>query len=132
MKSILKVAFVLLACLALAPVSLFAQGSVTGFVYADANANGKRDTSERGIGRVAVSNGVEVVLTDASGRYTLPIANDTTIFVIKPAGYNVPRNELNQPQYFYVHKPSGSPRLQYKAFDPTPAARLRRFWAESG
>lgn len=119
MKNLSKVAFVLLACIALAPVSLFAQGSVTGFVYADANANGKRDTNERGIGGVAVSNGVEVVLTDASGRYTLPIANDTTIFVIKPAGYNVPVNELNQPQYFYVHKPSGSPKLQYKAFDPT-------------
>lgn len=114
-----KIASSLLLFFVLAPNFGYAQSSATGIVYADANANTKRDSNEKGIAGVAVSNGVEVVLTDANGKYTLPVSIDTTIFVIKPAGYNVPLNEFNQPVYYYVHKPNGSPKLRYKAFDPT-------------
>ncbi|MGD9588202.1 MAG: calcineurin-like phosphoesterase C-terminal domain-containing protein [Pyrinomonadaceae bacterium] len=97
----------------------FAQGTTRGIVYSDANGNNLRESGERGVPSVAVSNGVNVVLTDQNGRYALPISEDQTIFVIKPSGYKVPLNELNQPAYYYVHKPNGSPKLRYKAFDPT-------------
>ncbi len=91
-----------------------AQSAVTGVVYQDANGNGKKDKKETGIAGVSVSNGVEVTVTDAQGRYQLPVGNDNMIFVIKPAGYKVPVNALNQPQHYYAHKPAGSPALKYK------------------
>lgn len=100
-----------------APV--IAQTSVSGIVFNDINSNAGRDSNEQGIANVAVSNGVDVVLTDRNGRYTLPVNGDATIFVIKPAGYTVPLNAKNQPQFFYVHRPNGSPVLKYKGIDPT-------------
>ena len=96
-----------------------ARSNITGYVYNDANKNSRFDQNENGIAGVAVSNGVDVVLTGNDGKYTLPISNGQIIFVIKPAGYNVPLNEHNQPQFFYIHKPNGSPKLRYKGSDPT-------------
>lgn len=98
----------------------FAQSKVTGIVYNDANGNHKYDKKEAGIARVAVSNGVEVVLTDEKGRYELPIGQDNGIFVIKPEGYKVPVNEDNLPMFYYLHKPKGSPAtLEFKGVAPT-------------
>jgi len=100
-------------------LSVFAQQKVTGFVYIDANKNGKHDRSERGLSRISVTNGVEVVQTDEKGRYELPIGNDQIISVIKPTGYKVPVNDDQLPQFFYNHKPNGSPVLKYKGVSPT-------------
>ncbi len=61
-----------------------------GAVYDDANGNGRRDAGEAGIAEVAVSNGREVVRTDAQGRYGLPMQAGQTIFVVKPAGWRAP------------------------------------------
>jgi len=91
----------------------------TGIVYEDRNGNGKKERREPGIPGVSVSNGREVVQTDADGRYTLPARDDMILSVIKPTGYQVPVNELNQPQFFYIHKPSGSPELKYAGTPPT-------------
>lgn len=94
---------------------------IEGFVYEDVNQNGKKDRREKGLAQVAVSNGVEVVLTDENGKYELPVGNDNIIFVIKPNGYQFPLNEDNLPQFYHVHKPLGSPKgLKYSAFEPTP------------
>ena len=76
-----------------------AQSTVKGLVFADTNKNGKKDRTEQGLARVAVSNGREVVLTDEKGRYTLPIGADNIISVIKPSGYQVAVNQDNQPQF---------------------------------
>ncbi|MEL7588150.1 MAG: calcineurin-like phosphoesterase family protein [Prolixibacteraceae bacterium] len=96
-----------------------AQSVVTGLVYEDNNKNNKKDRREEGIAGVAVSNGREVVQTGADGRYELPSSDDQIIFVIKPADYQVPVNEFNQPQFYYIHKPKGSPELKYKGSSPT-------------
>jgi hypothetical protein len=40
-----------------------------GLVFDDRNGNGARDEGEGGVPGVRVSNGSEVVLTDAQGRY---------------------------------------------------------------
>lgn len=114
----MKQIFLTIASMALAFV-LNAQTVATGYVYEDANANGKRDRREQGIAGVAVSNGKEVALTDGKGRYELPVGNDNILFVIKPSGYSVPVNAHNQPQYFYIHKPEGSPQLKYAGVAPT-------------
>jgi hypothetical protein len=94
--------------------------SVTGFVFEDANRDGKfQQGNEPGIPGVMVSNGQHVVVTDAEGRYTLENIfsygkNPTrpgamTVFVTKPAGYDNPVDENNMPRFFYHHLPAGSP-----------------------
>lgn len=87
--------------------SAWAQSSVKGYVYEDRNGNGRMERREKGVAGVSVSNGVDVVQTDAKGRYELPVGDDNTIFVIKPAGYKVPVDKQFIPQYFYHHKPLG-------------------------
>ena len=85
--------------------------TASGIVFNDRNANSQRDPGKAGIADVLVSNGSDVVKTDSDGRYSLSVTEDTTIFVIKPDGWNVPLNELNIPQYFYINKPEGSPKM---------------------
>lgn len=70
-------------------LSLSAQSTVSGFVFEDLNQNGEKDRREKGIPSVAVTNGIAVVLTDASGKYILPVGDDNIISVIKPSGYKV-------------------------------------------
>lgn len=97
----------------------YTQTTVKGYVYEDANKNGRHDKNEKGIAAVAVTNGREVVLTNNKGYYELPANNDQIISVIKPSGYKVAKNADNLPQFFYIHKPNGSPDLKYKGVAPT-------------
>jgi hypothetical protein len=99
--------------------SLPGQSVVTGYVYDDLNHNGKKDLAEKGIPQVAVSNGTEVVLTNAEGAYQLPLDDDRIIFVIKPAGYRLPTDSFNLPQAYYIHKPQGAPESFYPGVKPT-------------
>lgn len=96
-----------------------AQEIAKGVVFDDINKNGILDKKERGIPNVSVSNGVEVVQTDAQGQYKLPVDEDNIIFVIKPADYALPLSTANQPKFYYIHKPQGSPELTYKGVSPT-------------
>lgn len=100
-------------------VVLFAQQRAAGYVYLDENNNGKKDKGEKGLSDIGVSNGREVVTTDGNGCYQLLVGNDDIIFVIKPTGYQVRLNDFNQPQYYYIHKPKGSPQMKYKGVAPT-------------
>ena len=90
-----------------------------GIVYEDRNRNGRRDFSEKGIAGIRVSNGIDVTVTDARGRYTLPITDDDILFVIKPAGYGILLDEFNKPKFYYIHKPKGSPTFKYEGVSPT-------------
>jgi hypothetical protein len=63
------------------------QSDVSGAVFIDANGNGVRDSGERGLARVVVSNQDVVVATDASGGYRLPRRTDGVLFVSVPDGY---------------------------------------------
>lgn len=102
------------------PAVIFAQQTARGTVYLDSNGNGQRDPGEKGIPEVPVSNGRDVELTDESGQYALSIDEDGgTIFVIKPAGYKLPVNHHNLPQFYYIHKPEGSPDLNHEGVDQT-------------
>ncbi|MDQ3665879.1 MAG: calcineurin-like phosphoesterase family protein [Acidobacteriota bacterium] len=93
-----------------------------GVVFHDRNNDGARDEGEQGLEGVRVSNGREVVKTDAQGRYRLPISNDTIIFVVKPRGWMTRIGKNNLPRFYYIHKPAGSPaNFQYKGVAPTGA-----------
>jgi len=97
-----------------------AQTKAKGYVFEDANKNSKKESNESGIAGVSVSNGVNVVQTDNKGYYELPVGNDNILFIIKPKGYQVPVNKSNQPAYYYIHKPLGSPAdFKYKGSEPT-------------
>jgi len=110
---------VLLACSLLSFGAIQAQEIARGIVYHDINQNGRKDRTEKGISAVTVSNGRDVVQTNAKGEYELPVGNDNIIFVVKPSGFSFPLNEKNLPQFYYVHKPKGSPQLKYTTFSAT-------------
>ncbi|SDH54275.1 3',5'-cyclic AMP phosphodiesterase CpdA [Flavobacterium omnivorum] len=106
-------------CALLFSIPFMAQTNVEGFVFEDNNKNNKMERNEKGISNVAVTNGLDVVLTNKDGKYNLPINDDAIIAVIKPANYKVGVDENNLPQFFYNHKPNGSPKLKFKGVDPT-------------
>lgn len=93
--------------------------TVGGIIFEDQNNNGKKERKEPGVANVAVSNGTQVVLTDQKGKYELPVDQDDIIFVIKPGGYALPVNDKNQPHFYYIHKPQGSPQLDFEGVKPT-------------
>lgn len=93
--------------------------TVRGIVFEDQNNNGKKERKESRVAKVAVSNGTQVVLTDEEGKYELPVDQDEIIFVIKPSGYALPVNENNLPQFYYIHKPQGSPQLEFEGVKST-------------
>lgn len=91
-----------------------------GVVFDDLNGNQKRDANEPGIQGIKISNGTEIVLTDGDGRYQIPVSDDCIIFVIKPRGWMTPLNGNKLPQFFYIHKPAGSPpAFKYPGVSPT-------------
>jgi len=111
--------FLFLSGYSAAGPTAFAQSSASGVVFEDLNENGTRDKDEPGIEGVMVSNQKDVVLTDRDGRYSLPVTNQTLLFVTKPAAYRFHLNELNLPQFYYIHQPEGSPELNFHGLEPT-------------
>jgi len=94
--------------------------TATGIVFDDTNDNNERDTGEPGVPDVSVSNGREVVRTDAQGRWSLGVTDETILFITKPVGYMVPVNDVQLPQFYYVHYPNGTPiPLRYGGIEPT-------------
>ncbi|HOT49523.1 MAG TPA: calcineurin-like phosphoesterase family protein [Candidatus Hydrogenedentes bacterium] len=108
-----------IACAALACAGAHGIEAV-GVVYNDRNGNGMRDPGEKGLPNVLVSNGVDIVKTGAGGQYRLSATDDTTFFVIKPAGWTTPTGPGNNiPRFYYIHKPKGSPAMKYAGVAPT-------------
>lgn len=95
MKKITLLLFTLLSM-----SSLHAQTKISGMVFLDENNNLKKDSNEKGMLNVLVSNGREVVKTDADGNWSLAAEEDALIFVIQPSGYLVPPNQSMVPQHY--------------------------------
>ena len=90
-----------------------------GVVFHDANGNRVFDQGEQPQAGVRVSNGRDIVTTGADGKYELPVDDDTILFVIKPRGWRTPCNDEMLPQFYYNHKPAGSPKLEFAGVAPT-------------
>ncbi len=100
--------------------SIAANSTATGIVFLDANGNQMKDENEKGLSGVRVSNGQDIVQTDADGKYSLAVSDDTILFVIKPRGFMTPVDENRLPKFYYIHKPHGSPEgLKYAGIAPT-------------
>ncbi|MEU4784697.1 calcineurin-like phosphoesterase family protein [Nocardiopsis alba] len=93
--------------------------TLTGRVFVDENRDGTGDEDETGLADVMVTNGRDVTLTDDEGRYSLPVFDNMTVSITQPAGYQVPLDEYNIPQFHYNHLPEGSPDLRYGGIEPT-------------
>ena len=97
-------------------------GTVSGTVYENRSGGARRQPGDPGIAGVLVSNGRDVAKTDAAGRYTLPVDDESIIFVIKPTGYAVPVDADQLPRFYYIHQPAGTPpnlNLRYRGIAPT-------------
>ena len=92
-----------------------------GKVFEDINNNGVLDTGEGGLAGVRVSNGKDIVETDPDGNYEIEVSDDTIVFVIKPSNWQTPLNKKNLPQFYYIHKPAGSPddHFKFRGVEPT-------------
>ncbi|WP_269524507.1 calcineurin-like phosphoesterase family protein [Coraliomargarita parva] len=73
---------------------------VEGLVFADSNANGVLDPGERGIPDIAVSNGREVLRTDAAGKYAFESVASGFVFVIQPNGWDLPPQDETHPRFY--------------------------------
>jgi hypothetical protein len=90
--------------------NLYAQEDLArGTVFLDVNENGHFDKGEIGIEGVKVSNGMDVVKTNAAGRYEIELIPESTLFISKPAEYRVPVNDVQLPQFYYHYFPNGTP-----------------------
>src|ERR1700722_13408023 len=98
----------------------------SGIVFEDKDGSGGSG-SNPGLAGVLVSNGRDVAVTGPDGRYTLPLPEEATIFVVKPAGFMPPIEPLtNLPRFFRHHQPKGSPaelNLTFEGLPPTGPLR---------
>jgi C terminal of Calcineurin-like phosphoesterase/N terminal of Calcineurin-like phosphoesterase len=113
-----------LALAAIDPGPALAQGAtVSGVVFENRDGSGAARPANPGLPGVLVSNGRDVAVTGADGRYTLPLPDEATIFVVKPAGFAPPLDPLtNLPRFYRHHQPQGSPawlNLQFEGIAPT-------------
>ena len=100
-------------------LSLLDKKTARGTVFVDINKNLKLDAGEKGLPGVLVSNEREVTQTDVDGKYEISLAEETILFITKPAGYTVPLDKNNLPQFYYIHHPKGSPKQKFNGIAPT-------------
>lgn len=90
-----------------------------GVVYHDRNANQQLDEGDIRLPDVRVSNGRQIVLTNAQGEYAIPVEDNSFVFVIKPRGFRSPIDDKQLPRFYYNHKPNGSPPTAFAGVSPT-------------
>ncbi|MCH7725232.1 MAG: calcineurin-like phosphoesterase C-terminal domain-containing protein [Planctomycetes bacterium] len=90
-----------------------------GVVFHDANNNRKFDQGEKRLPSVRISNGQDIVTTNEQGRYQIPVSDDTILFVVKPRNWRTPIGKEKLPEFYYIHKPNGSPDLKFAGVKPT-------------
>jgi C terminal of Calcineurin-like phosphoesterase len=99
--------------------------TASGVVFEDSDGSGRRGPSSRGLARVLVSNGREVAQTGNDGRWSLPVTEGASLFVIKPANYATavdPATGLAR--FSHVHAPTGTPdsaRYRFAGVSPSGA-----------
>lgn len=95
-----------------------------GEAFVDLDGDGRRGPGEQAAEGIKVSNGREVVLSGADGRFALELREGDTVFAIKPPGYAVRPGENGLPEFWQHHFPGGSPELRYGGI---PAGGVERF-----
>lgn len=94
--------------LMLAPSAAVAQTVTEGVVFNDADADGLCGRHETGLPGIPVSNGDTVVVTDAEGRYRLPVGPGMSVFPIVPANYAFSGSRLVGKAFRFIDYSDGS------------------------
>ncbi len=118
----------MISSLLLAAASVSA-ATLSGAVFHDLNGDGERQAGEPGIPEVLVSNGLDVTRTSTDGTWRLPARDDMDVTVIQPAGWQVPVDERQVPQFAFSYKRGGTPEpLRYGGLpDPGPLPETLNF-----
>ena len=122
LKSLASVSSIFLSLIGNLSLPDLSYGEVArGTVFEDRNSNRVLDSGEDGLAGVRVSNGKDIVETGPDGSYEIEVSDDTILFVIKPSNWQTPLNKKNLPQFYYIHKPNGSPddHFKYRGVEPT-------------
>ena len=73
---------------------------------------------------ITTKSGARISGSDANkndaGHYKIAVDTDDIVFVIKPRDWMTPVNDQQLPQFFYIHKPAGSPEdFKFAGVKPT-------------
>ncbi len=82
--------------------------TISGVVFEDADRDSRFGAGEQGVAGVLVTNGRDVVRTDADGRYEIAVRSDMDLTLVQPSGWRVPTDRRLVPQFAYTHKPGGT------------------------
>ncbi len=97
----------------------------SGVVFDDRSGEGRRRLGDPGIAGVMVSNGRDVELTDADGRWRLPLSEGDSVFVIKPPHWSTPSGDGGLPHFSHLHHPRGTPSdVDYRHAGVAPTGSL--------
>ncbi|KRG70952.1 calcineurin-like phosphoesterase C-terminal domain-containing protein [Pseudoxanthomonas dokdonensis] len=94
----------------------------SGMVWEDRNGNGQRDPGERPLAGIKLSDGQQLVTTDAQGHYRLPANDGRTVFIIKPAAYALPERADGLPDAWKNSPSPTSSTLKYGGLRDARAA----------
>ena len=86
--------FFLLAISLLSTLAVVAQRMVEGNVFIDENRNGICDKGEELLAGIPVSNGRDIVVTNAKGCYRIALPEGFSLFPILPADLTIDRSRL--------------------------------------
>ncbi|MHB8913035.1 MAG: calcineurin-like phosphoesterase C-terminal domain-containing protein [Lysobacter sp.] len=109
----MRIVVLFILCLLATPAIALPPPCNSGTVFEDRNGNGWQDGGEPGLPGVKVSDGIEIVTTDALGNYVLPVIDGRSSFVIKPAGYDAPMRANGLPDYWRNVQRFAGPALKY-------------------
>ncbi|WP_435013209.1 calcineurin-like phosphoesterase C-terminal domain-containing protein [Xanthomonas arboricola] len=115
----MQLRFALLALGVLAGSAYARDAVVDGTVYEERDGRAGRSADEPGIADVAVSNGEQLVRTDAQGRYRLPVRDGQTVFVIKPGERSFVPAADGLPGFWRHYAPKGSAKRKYPGIAAT-------------
>ena len=90
----------------------------SGYVYEDVDRDGRFGAADRPVEGVIVSDGRRLVRSDARGAWSLPVEDGRTTFVIKPAGYSLPRRADGLPDFWRHVQHQPGPTLRHGGIAP--------------
>ena len=114
---------VLAVLLSLIAFDVSAQASsscATGIVFEDRDGDGRRDHAEPGLAGMAISNGRDIVRSDAEGRYRLHPRQDAAVFIIKPVGHVLAPRGDGLPDYWRMPGEGAVCDFALRRENPTP------------
>lgn len=124
MPHLSRLSFIISAIVFSSCISASSSEIARGTVFHDKNENGAFDRGEKRLRGVGISNGVDIVETDSRGQYEISVEENSFVFVIKPSGWRTAQRATKIPEFYYTHKPDGSPELNDAFAKVAPTGKL--------